>query len=292
MVIYSPDSKKISLFAKVPQHLASCPGGVGLSAAMAVLKSGWVIVGSAPSTDGTTKTKGDGCLLVFDAQGQLAATWTGPDINMPWGNIAAIDTGATASLFVSMAGFGVTGPDVVDPATHYPPVIRQATVLRLDLTIADGQIPQIAARTVVADGLGARADRDVFLVGPTGLALGDKGQLYISDAVDNRIQVIADAATRSASAGQGETVTKGGLLQRPLALAATEQGHLLANNATNGQVVEIDPAQNKQLYARWIDTNQAQSPPGNGDLFGLALKPDGKGFYYVQDDTNFLMETK
>src|SRR3984885_12473787 len=104
IVDYNPASKKTTLFAKLPQDLAQCPGGVGLTTAMTMLKSGWVIVGSTPSKDGTTRTKGDGCLLVFDANGQLVDTWAGPDIDDPWGNMAVIDNGATATLFVSMAG--------------------------------------------------------------------------------------------------------------------------------------------------------------------------------------------
>ena len=52
--------------------------------------------------------------------------------------------------------------------------------------------------------------------------------------------------------------------------------------------MEIDPASGKQLYAQWVDANQAQSPPGNGDLFGLAFAPDGSGIYYVEDDVNML----
>ncbi len=43
---------------------------------------------------------------------------------------------------------------------------------------------------------------------------------------------------------------------------------------------------------QWVDTDQVQSPPGNGDLFGLAVAPDGKGFYYVEDDMNTLVEAK
>ena len=39
----------------------------------------------------------------------------------------------------------------------------------------------------------------------------------------------------------------------------------------------------------WIDADEAQTPPGSGDLFGIAMKPDGKGFYYVEDDVNTLM---
>ena len=112
----------------------------------------------------------------------------------------------------------------------------------------------------------------------------------MSDALGNRIVAISDAMTRTTSAGTGRVVTQGGLLQRPLALIMTADGHLLACNALNGQVVEIDPKTGQQLYAQWIDTNQAQSPPGNGDLFGIALTPDGKAFYYVEDDMNTLVE--
>jgi hypothetical protein len=73
-------------------------------------------------------------------------------------------------------------------------------------------------------------------------------------------------------------------------MTTAPNGHLLVVNGRNGQVVEISPATGKQLYAQWLDADQAQSPPGNGDLFGLAMKPDGDGFYYVEDDMNTLME--
>jgi hypothetical protein len=290
IVDYNPTTKQTTLFAKLPQHLAQCPGGIGLTTAMFMLKSGWVIVGSTPSTDGTTHTRGEGCLLLLDAEGHLVTAWTGPKISGPWGNIAAVDNGSTASLFVSMAGFEVPGPEVRDAATGNPVTLNKATVLRMDLTIPPGKPPQIAAQTVVADGFGHRADKDVFLIGPTGLALAPDGTLFVSDALNNRIVAIPDALTRTTSAGTGRVVTEGKLLLRPLALAMTPQGHLLVCNAKNGQVVEVDPMAGKQLYAQWVDANQAQSPPGNGDLFGIAMKPDGKGFYYVEDDVNTLVE--
>jgi hypothetical protein len=292
IVDYNPATKKTTLFAKLSQTLAACPGGVGMTTAMIMLKSGWVIVGSTPSTDGTTRTKGAGCLLVFDANGQLVTTWAGPNINGPWGNMAVADNGNTATLFISMAGFDVPGPQVLDPATGFPVTINKAMVLRLQLTIADGKAPTVTDETVVANGLPARADKDVFLVGPTGLALTGDGTLYVSDALNNQVVAIPDAIKRTDSAGSGRVITKDGLLKRPLALALTGEGHLLACNAKNGQLVEIDPASGKQLYAQWIDTNQAQSPPGNGDLFGIAMTPDGKGFYYVEDDVNSLMQAE
>src|SRR5277367_1536672 len=46
IVDYNPTTKKTSLFASVPRNLPGCPGGVGMSTAMTMLKSGWVIVGS------------------------------------------------------------------------------------------------------------------------------------------------------------------------------------------------------------------------------------------------------
>ncbi len=231
IVDYDPSTRKTSLFASLPRNLAGCPGGVGLTTAMVMLKSGWIIVGSMPSTDGTTRTKGDGGLIVLDSNGQLNTVWSGPNINGPWGNVALIDHGSTATLFVSMAGFGVPGPEVCDPKTGDPIVVNRATVLRLELSIPDGKPPMIVSQTVIADGFGARADKDAFLVGPTGLALGPDGTLFVSDAIGNRIVAIADAATRTDSAGTGRVVTQGGLLRRPLALVMAANGHLLTCNA-------------------------------------------------------------
>ncbi len=292
IIDYNPSTKQTTLFAKLPRHLPQCPGGVGLTTAMTMLKSGWVIVGSTPSNDGTTRTKGAGCLLVLDANGQLAATWVGPDIDGPWGNMAVIDNGTSATLFVSMAGFDLPPPDVHDPATGFSVTLHKATVLRIELTVPAGKPPVIARKTVVGSGFAHRADLDGFLIGPTGLAIAADDTLYVSDALENRIVAITGATTRTSSAGTGEEITRGGLLNRPLALILAPNGHLLACNAWNGQVVEIDPLAHKQIYAQWIDTNQAQSPPGNGDLFGIAIRPDGKAFYYVEDDMNTVMESR
>jgi hypothetical protein len=290
IIDYNPSTRKTILFASLPQRLPQCPGGVGLSTAMTMLRSGWVIVGSAPSADGTMRTKGDGGLLVLDSNGQLVAVWAGPNISMPWGNMATMDNGTNATLFVSMAGFDVPGPQVRDPKTGYPVTVNKATVLRIELSIPEGKPPIITRQTIIADGFGQRADRDAFLVGPTGLAFGADDTLYVSDALGNRIVAIENAGTRTTSAGTGREVTKGGLLRRPLAMVMAPNGNLIVTNGRNGQAVEVNPATGQQMCAQWIDTNPAQSPPGNGNLFGIAIKPDGTGFYYVADDVNTLME--
>jgi hypothetical protein len=279
IVDYRPSTGQVSTFATIPQNLAGCPGGVGLSTAMAVLKSGWVIVGSAPSTDGTTRTLGPGCLIVLDANGKVVSTISGPEIADPWGNMAWSEDGNTATLYVSNAGFGIAAPG--------QPVQNSATVLRIGLSLADGKPPVVTSKTVIGSGFGAQADASVFLIGPTGLSLGKDGStLYVSDAIGNAIVAIDNAATRTDSAGTGRVLTKDGLLKRPLALTPAPNGHLLAVNGLNGQVVEIDPANGTQLGAQWIDTDEAQTPPGSGDLFGIVANPAGAGFYYVEDDLN------
>jgi len=289
IVGYRPSTQDTYLLARLPRSVPNCPGGVGLTTAMTLLQSGWIIVGSTPSVDGTTATKGDGCLIVLDANGNFVTAWSGPNINDPWGDMAVVDHGSSATLFVSMAGFGLPGPNVIDPATKFPPVIRKSTVLRLELSIAAGKPPAVTSETVVANGLAARADRDNFLLGPTGEALAPDGTLYVTDGLDNEIVAIPNALTRTDSAGTGHVVTQGGLLSWPLAMAWSPEGHLLVCNGKDGRLVEVDPAAAKQIYAQWINSDQAQSPPGNGDLFGIAMTPDKKGFYYVMDDVNTLM---
>jgi len=289
IVDFNPATRRLSSFASLPRQLPGCPGGVGLTTAMTMLQSGWVIVGSTPSTDGTTKTKGPGGLIVLDPTGKVAAVWQGPNINDPWGNMAVIDRGRSATLLVSMAGFDVPGPEVTN-ASGMSVTVNKATILRIQLDIRPGRPPVISNETVIADGLAERADRDAFLIGPTGLAIDASGTLYASDALGNRIIAISDAATRTTSAGQGRTVTQGKLLHHPLALIQLPDGDLLTCNGLNGEVVEVNPRTGKQIYGQWIDADQAQSPPGNGDLFGLAVAPDGTGFYYVEDDMNMLME--
>jgi sugar lactone lactonase YvrE len=182
----------------------------------------------------------------------------------------------------------VTSPDTLDPHTHYPVMVHQATVLRLELAIPQGKPPVLQSQTVVGDGFSQRSDLGNFLFGPTGLALGPDDTLYVTDGLDNEITAIAQASTRTTSAGKGRLVTKDGLLAWPLAMVMTAQGHLIVCNGKNGQAVEIDPRAGKQIYAHWLNTDQAQSPPGNGDLFGIAMAPDGKSFYYVEDDINSL----
>ena len=286
IVDYRPSTGALSTFAALPHALPAggpaCPGGIGLTTAMTQLSDGDMIVGSLPSRDGTTATKGPGCLVVLDPSGRVVSTIAGPEVNGPWGNMALAEHAGGGTLFVSNTGFGVGAP------TGTPPVVKQATIVRFTLAYGPDAPPLVTATTVVANGFGEQADKGVFIIGPTGLALDPSGTLYASDALGNRIVAIDDALSRTTSAGTGREITKDGLLNRPLALIETPDRHLLTSNGLNGQVVEIDASSGTQLGAQWFDTDKAQTPPGSGDLFGLALAPGG-GVYYVEDDVNTLV---
>ena len=84
-------------------------------------------------------------------------------------------------------------------------------------------------------------------------------------------------------------MTADGMLRRPLAMTMAPNGHLLVTNGLNGQVVEIDPTTEKQIGGSGSDPDKAQTPPGSGDLFGIAMTPQGGGFYYVEDENNTLV---
>src|SRR5215469_9002435 len=100
IVQVAPDGT-VTLFAGIDAGSlpGSCPGGVGLTTALAVLQSGWVIVGSLPTTDGSSATASAGCLLVLNSSGQVMETLSGGEINGPW-DMTAVDMGSTAVLFV------------------------------------------------------------------------------------------------------------------------------------------------------------------------------------------------
>lgn len=70
-IVQIAPSGTATLFAQIdPNRLAGpCPGGIGLTTALVVLRTGWVIVGSLPTTDGTAATAKAGCLLVLDSSG-------------------------------------------------------------------------------------------------------------------------------------------------------------------------------------------------------------------------------
>ncbi len=92
----------------------ACPGGVGLTTARSILPGGWVVVGSLPTSDGSTIT-GAGCLLALDNSGHVVETFSGGTINGPW-DMTSVSFGPLTELFVTnvLNGTVRAGGSVVD----------------------------------------------------------------------------------------------------------------------------------------------------------------------------------
>ena len=279
IVQISPDGD-VTQFAQIDAATlpGSCPGGVGLTTALAVLKTGWVIVGSLPTTDGTSATAKAGCLIVLDSSGNVKETFSGQGINGPW-DMTASDDGASASLFVTNVLNGTVAGN--------GNVVNRGTILRLDLKISKGSMPSWQSTTRIGSGFSERTDPAALVIGPTGVHLGvDRSSttLYVADSLNNRIASISNATTRSSSAGTGTTVTTGGALNDPLGLTVTSANNIMAANGDDGFMVLISPA-GAQVGKTLLDNSG--TPPGSGALFGVTFV-DGTGLYYVDDATNTL----
>jgi len=101
IVQYTPDVSSQTTFTEIDASTlpdGGCPGGVGLTTALVALRSGWVIVGSLPTKDGSIGTVGAGCLIVLDAKGNPVEVFSGGNINGPW-DMTARDGGFIAQLF-------------------------------------------------------------------------------------------------------------------------------------------------------------------------------------------------
>jgi len=273
IVQIAPDGTR-TLFAQINSTSlpSTCPGGVGLTTALVVLRSGWVIVGSLPTTDGTAATAQAGCLIALNDQGQVAETFSGSDINGPW-DMTAYDEGNHAALFFT----NVLNGTVAANGT----VVNQGTVVRMDLNIPNGGMPQKVSSTVIGSGFGERTDPAALVIGPTGVGLGTDGTLYVADSLANRTAAIPNALTRQTSAGTGSTVSENGAINTPLGLTIAPNGDIIVANAGDGNLVEITPNGN-QVAVKTVE------PTGAGTLFGLADAPMNAGVYFVDDGTNTL----
>lgn len=284
IVDIAPDGS-LSTFAQIDatQLPGPCPGGVGLTTALTVLRSGWVIVGSLPTSDGTSATAQAGCLLVLDNSGSVVETFTDASINGPW-DMTSIEDEAGAHLFVTNVLNGTV--------TANGAVVNQGTVLRIDLAVSQTKMPQIRSITEIGSGFSERTDPAALVIGPTGVGLSpgcgeedDGCVLYVADSVNNRIAAIFNPLQRRHSAGTGLTVSTGGSLNDPLGLTVAPNGHILVVNGSDGFITEITP-RGKQVASVLLD-NTGGPPPGNGTLFGVIFDPQ-RGVLFVDDGSNTL----
>jgi len=277
-IVQVSPSGKLSQFAKInaAKLPGKCPGGVGLTTALTILRGGWVVVGSLPTKDGSAATSSAGCLIVLDNHGRVRETFAGNGINGPW-DMTSVSHGPFAELFVTnvLKGTKAAGGSVVN----------NGTVLRLALLVGGSQPPRLINTTTIGSGFPQRTDPAALVIGATGVGLAPSGTLYVANGVDSAINAIPGATWRSSSGGTGTMITKGGALNTPLGLIIAPNGDVLTVNGGNGLIVETTPSGN-QVAKKMLDSSG--SPPGAGALFGLALAPHNAGVYYVDDAVNTL----
>jgi hypothetical protein len=289
LVQISPQGN-FSLFAQIdPMSLPGpCPGGVGLTTALVVLRSGWVIVGSLPTSDGMADTAQAGCLIVLDSNGNVVKTITDAQINGPWDmNVADASGGGddqrvgadgednqkTAALFVTNVLNGTVAGG--------GQIVNEGTVLRIVLELSGKSAPTVSSITVIGSTFPERTDPAALVIGPTGVALSKNNKiLYVADTLSNRIAAIPDPLTRTTSDGIGATLSSGGSLNGPLGLTLAVNGNILTTNGGDGNLVETTP-KGAQVATITIE------PAGAGTLFGLIDVP-GQGVYFVDDGDNTL----
>lgn len=266
------------VFAQISaSDVPGCTGGVGLTTALVVLRAGWVIVGSLPTSDGMADTAQAGCLIVLNRWGHPVETFAGHGINGPW-DMTALDLGNAAVLFVANV---LNGTVAAGGAT-----VNHGTVLRLVLAMGDDDaagMPRMLRNDTIASQFGEHSDPAALVVGPTGLGLGANGTLYVADTAASRIAAIPDALFRKTDAGAGTTVSMAGALNGPLGLAIAPNGDILTVNAGDGNLVETTP-RGMQVVVKNIDSTGT----GGGTLFGLAVSQSPQGIFFVNDGNNTL----
>jgi hypothetical protein len=218
IIQYTPGNSKDSVASPntATQFFASPQRG--LSTALGVLKGGFVIVGNVPSgmeVGGMcSPTASPGTLQIIDRHGNVVNTLTdsprGGFYDSPWDLTIANDNGNTAQVFVSNV---LTG-----------------TVARLDLAVGGSNVT-IQHQHIIAQGYKAGPNAAAFVLGPTGLALDQSGNLFVASTADNIIYKVSNATTATQSVTKGTVAFSDPHLRGPLAWISTARNS--ANVALN-----------------------------------------------------------
>jgi hypothetical protein len=245
--------------------------GLGLSTALGTLQYGFVVVGNAPTIDGTAATASPGSLLVINNQGKLIQTIANAWIQYPW-DMALIDHGDRAVAFVTNALNG--------------------TVSRLDFKVTSSGLTVLSSKTI-ASGYVHLADPVALFDAPTGLVYDERRDLlYVASTGDNAVFAVPNAANTQSDHGQGFIVYQDSLhLHGPLGMAAAPNGHLLVSN---NDAINPDPNQTSEIVEFTKEgsfVRELSVDPSPGGSFGLAIRSsnDQSIFAAVDDNTASLI---
>lgn len=229
----------------------------GLSAALAILKSGFVVLGNVPNTG--SGMVGQGAIQVLDGNGTLVQTVT--DANLlsdPW-DLTIHDNGSTAQIFVANVVSG--------------------TVTRLDVAVS-GVALTVTDKVQIASGYATRLDPNAFVVGPGGMVYDAASDLlYVASTAEKingteagSVFAVANAGARTTDGGKGRLIfADAAHLHGPIGLVMAPNGNLVA---ANSDAVNSDPNQPSELVeftpsGRFV--GQVSVDPSTGAAFGLTI---------------------
>jgi hypothetical protein len=248
--------------------------GLGLTTALGVLKSGFVIVGSVPTTDGTCATIQQGALLIIDRHGNLVTTLTDPTLlDGPW-DLTIDEEGNHAKVFVSN--------------------VLSGTVTRINMKAKENGELTIESLTQIASGYSTACNAAAVVVGPTGLAYDELHDiLYVASTSDNKIFAVPNAGSAQGDQGTGSVIYQDNEhLFGPLALALAPNGDLIT---ANGDAINSPGPSQVSLIVEFTPTGQFvgqfQIDPNAGSAFGLAVERSrGKILFAAVDDFTSVLD--
>lgn len=248
--------------------------GLGLTAALGVVRYGYVLVGNLPTTDGTPATVQPGSLMVLDRSGNLLGQIVDSTVvDGPWG-MAIHDSDDSAQIFVSN--------------------VLNGTVTRFDFGFsADGDRIFLTHAVRIGSGFNHRLDPAALVLGPSGLSYDAKTDtLFVASSADNAVFAIQDAGSSNTDLGTGKIIYQDNVhLHGPLDLVRAPNGDFLVANSDGSNVDENQPSEIVEFTPAGKFVAQFSIDKTNGGAFGIGVAALGNGaarFAAVDDVTNML----
>lgn len=224
---------------------------VGFTTGLAVLKAGFVLVGTMPTADGTSATVQPGSLMAINPAGQVVWTLVNKsEIDGPW-DFTVYDQGATVTVFVSN--------------------VLNGTIERLVLGTKGGI--SVTSATEISSAYGHRGDPAALEVGPTGLAYdASRDTLYVAEGLENAVYAIPDALAIGQNGGKGYRIYSDNLhLHGALALTLAPNGNLICSSNDVINIVTGQPSELVEFTRGGKFVAEYSVDPNLGGSFGLAF---------------------
>jgi hypothetical protein len=241
----------------------------GLTAALGIIKQGFVFVGSVATADGTDSNVTGGPLLVLDSKGNAVQSITSP-LDGPWGLAINSRDDDHVQVFVSS--------------------VLDGTVTRFDFSFP-GNMIHLDGSTQIASGYSHTLDPLAIVIGPAGMAYDRrKDILYVAGEDDDKIFAIQEASTTT-DHGTGDVVFSDTThLHGPLGLAIAPNGNLIT---ANNDSINSDPNQPSEIVEFTVTGNfvrQFSIDPNIDGPFAIAIGKfdDANEFAYLNDNRNTL----